>query len=182
MRNVSLYMPNFALFSFISQNCDVKVDEIVTEWGRKGFIWVSKEEDFLKSGPILGRRSPHSVTLYQPHFTCLIYLLPPSTFPFFIAPEIPSYSYFLPFLSTGWSSSSLYSWLVGHKENTSGSFQRIYSFLYNKIRCLQTSSESPAISCYTYILVHHTTAHKTTSMYVSTTGLSKVLNILLLIV
>lgn len=36
-------------------------------------LCVRKKENVSVSEPILGKRSPHSVTLYQLHFTCLIY-------------------------------------------------------------------------------------------------------------
>lgn len=39
---------------------------------------VSEEEGLSKSRPILDRRSPHSITSYQPHITHLIYLPLPS--------------------------------------------------------------------------------------------------------
>lgn len=51
---------------------------------------VSKEEDLLKSRPILDRRSPHSITSYQPHITHLIYLSLPSYSSFLIASDVPS--------------------------------------------------------------------------------------------
>ena len=48
---------------------------------------VSEEEGLSKSRPILDRRSPHSITSYQPHITHLIYLPLPSHSSFLHCPR-----------------------------------------------------------------------------------------------
>lgn len=95
---------------------------------------VCKEEGLSKSRPILDRRSPHSITSYQPHITHLIYLPLPSHSSFPIASELPLFSFpccFLFFSSPLFSSSPFSVFLVALalKVESSSNFKNLKIFI-----------------------------------------------------